>query len=382
MHINEHLQIREFLLFLIVITIKKQAMSGYQFIHTESYSRQSGKGKTSGRTLMQVVLEADRVEGNCPHVSEPQTPKIRYGVSAVKAAELSIEWAEQAKDYIGRKLRKDGLCLLAGVISYPRTGDDWDNFSKTSIKWLKKKYGDRLKSVIEHDEESHPHLHFYVVPRAGERFDDIHQGRKAAWEANAANQVKGVQNRAYIEAMRVYQDEFSRSVAMVHALTRIGPGRRHLPRPDWNREKQQAKYFADAAAQYAHIRKKARAEAKKEAKEIIENAHKEAAKINKQASKIGTQFGEIAKSALFSWHSPSKLEKEAREAAEKEIIELKAKQKKIAERQKNELYLERKTFQAEIDKLKRINENLEIELNRRPRPEIIENKQRKNLTLV
>ena len=75
----------------------------------------------------------------------------------------------------GLQSKKDGNVALVGVASLPREmEDDFPEFAEVTLKFLKK-YGDRLKSVVVHDDEPHPHLHFTVIPRKGERFDDIHE---------------------------------------------------------------------------------------------------------------------------------------------------------------------------------------------------------------
>lgn len=84
----------------------------------------------------------------------------------------------------------------------------WDDYKNDSIKYLKEKYGDKLKSVVEHTDEAHPHFHFYVLQDQGEFFDLIHDGKKAAYEARSQNKVKGEQNKSYIKAMKEYQEDF------------------------------------------------------------------------------------------------------------------------------------------------------------------------------
>jgi hypothetical protein len=345
----------------------------YQFIHIEAYARVSGKGKKGGHTIDTISAEADRVEGNFRHVPNPKKPIVLFGVGAKEAADFARNWAENSKDTSGRKLRKDGLCLLAGVVSYKNDGENWAKFRDDSIIWLKKTYGDRLKSVIEHTDETHPHIHFYVVPRAGERFETVHAGRAASLAAKAAGKLKGEQNTQYREAMRAFQDRFSTELGMAHGMTRIGPARRRLTRDQWRQEQKQAEFFANAKKQHSYIRAKARQEAKEEA-----------AQLKKEAEKFGAQVGEFAKSALLSWHKPTKKEVEARENAQKELDEVRAEaqkaQKKLEERLKNEIANERKTLQAEIDKLKRINASYEEDAKRRKGPDFEINR-RKGLTL-
>ena len=89
----------------------------------------------------------------------------------------ALAWSAQATDAQGRKLRKDAHCLLAGVISLPRSNEeDWPKFKAEALEWLKKKYGENLRCVIEHQDESHPHIHFYAVAKNGQSFDDLHEG--------------------------------------------------------------------------------------------------------------------------------------------------------------------------------------------------------------
>lgn len=260
---------------------------GYQFIHVEAYSREASKQKEGGFSVREIIAEADREPGNCPHVDLPEPPEIIYG-SLYEAEKSANEWAEQAKDEKGRKLRKDGHCLLAGVISLPKEREsEWPEFSKLSLQYLKQKYGDRLKAVVGHHEESHPHLHYYVVPRANESFSSIHEGQKAAKKAKKEGKKKGEQNSAYIQAMRLFQDDFYLKVGIRAGLVRFGPKRRRKTRKEWKIEQKQAeleakrlKLIEDQAkvAQagfkkgYEEGKKKAEQEAKAPTKKIINNA--------------------------------------------------------------------------------------------------------------
>lgn len=342
----------------------------YQFLHIEAYAREAGKGKAGGNSIHKIAAEADRLEGNCPHVATPQKPIIRYGVSAKKAAELSQKWADEAKDKSNRSLRKDGLCLVAGVISYPAEGENWENFRDASEKWLKKKYGDRLKSIIEHTDEAHPHIHFYVVPRAGERLESIHEGKAAAQEKSEQKLKKGAQNAAYIEAMRALQDTFSREVGVFHGMLRIGPKKRRLSRPAWHKEKQQAAFLASAKKVHSHVAKKARAEGlekgRAQAQAELELAKKEA---NKFANIVGEAASEFAKSISSTWHKPTKEAKKEVEGIERkraQDVALVSKglktQKELVERQRVEAQRTKAQHEFELERLKRTVRNTEADL--------------------
>mgnify|MGYP000922143095 FL=1 len=171
----------------------------YQFIHIEDYGRNAakktkndGKNKkyndeTKGRSVSQIISEAKRENGFCPHVEKPEDPILLYGVGLEEVERLAIEYHENTKiaDKNGKvkKLRTDANILLAGVISLNRENIEiWDDYKNDSIAYLKNKYGKNLISVIEHTDEEHPHLHFYCIQDIGKRFDLLHDGKKALFE--------------------------------------------------------------------------------------------------------------------------------------------------------------------------------------------------------
>ena len=230
----------------------------YQFIHLECYAKRGSRQKAvppkdgkPGRaevrkwSAREIAAEAMREPDACPHVEQPQPPKVLHGCTPAEAAKLAHDWADGSQDAKGRKLRADGLALAAGVVSLPaEQAKDWPRFREATVAWLKQQYGERLRSVVEHTDEKHPHLHFYAVPLPGERFDVLHPGRQAAAEKARQGDKKGAQNAAYKEAMVGWQDGFQRAVAAHFALTRRGPGKRRLTRGAWKAEQEQARSLA------------------------------------------------------------------------------------------------------------------------------------------
>lgn len=217
----------------------------YQFIHVEGYGRAAGKGKKGGHNVASIVAEAERDPVACPHIEAPQPPSLLYGCTPREAGERALAWASQAVDARGHTLRKDGHCLLGGVVSLPQAMTErWEKYAKDTVRWLRREYGDRLLSVVEHTDETHPHLHFYVVPRVGERFDTIHAGLRASTEANPdrgnrrlspaeKSAGKKAARTAYVTAMRKWQDEFYTRVSRRYGLARLGPGRTRMSRSEW-----------------------------------------------------------------------------------------------------------------------------------------------------
>lgn len=327
----------------------------YQFIHIEAYARVAGAGKAGGRNVGNVLAEADRKPGNCPHIdpeklADPALAPARiYGLKLEKVEAEANAWAEQAKDAQGRNLRKDGHCLLAGVVSLPNDTPpgDWQRFKNDAVKWLKSEFGERLRSVIEHKDESHPHLHFYAVPEAGKGFASLHPGQQAARKAKAQGLKKGEQNEAYKNAMRDWQDKFSMDVGQHHGLTRIGPGQRRLTRGEWKQEQKQAKALQQAKSRAKSVLK----QAEKKAIEREQQAEEKAQKTAGFGASVGGFFD-----GLKNGYSKSK--KELEEKIEEAREEERAKHSK-------ELNEQRKTYEHRLaesesarDHLKQTNKEL------------------------
>jgi hypothetical protein len=272
---------------------------GYQFVHVECYARTAGSGKAGGRTLRDVVAEAERTPEACPHIALVRPPVLLHGVMPSAAATQAEQRAAGAKDAAGRKLRKDGLCMVGGVASYPEPWDSvdadadagarWSAWEAATVAWLTQEYGDRLVSVVRHEDEPHPHVHFYALPDVGAdgrlRISDVHAGRRAAEEAKAAGAVKGAQNEAYKGAMREYQHRYWQAVGVGHGLTRLGPGRRRLTRGEWKAEQTAAAATAEAlrAAEAAATREARAVDAVERARAVFAEAKAGAVKAQAAA---------------------------------------------------------------------------------------------------
>lgn len=237
--------------------MNKLVRMAYQFIHVEGYARQAGKGKSGRNTVASIIDEAERKPGACPHVHAPRPPVKLYGLSLSEVRLLAEDWAAKSKDARGHALRKDGLCLLGGVVSLPHAmADRWDPFAKATLSWLKKEYGPRLISAISHHDESNPHLHYYVVPKPGERFEAIHDGIRASVKTNPNRGNRALSpedkalgrkfaNLAYREAMRKFQDRFWDNVGKRFGLLRVGPKRQRLSRGEQQAREAEAQRLAE-----------------------------------------------------------------------------------------------------------------------------------------
>ncbi|MBX4774907.1 plasmid recombination protein, partial [Klebsiella oxytoca] len=120
-----------------------------------------------------------------------------------------------------KKLRSDASVLLAGVISLNKADSDiWEEYKKDAVEYLKKKYGKNLKCVIEHTDETNPHIHFYVVASPGENLNDFHDGKLAV--SKLSKEEKKDQKTVYTKAMTKFQDDFYMKVSKKYGLDRLG----------------------------------------------------------------------------------------------------------------------------------------------------------------
>lgn len=225
-----------------------------QFLHIELYSREEPAAKTKNKqirnhksdvrhtTVSGVLSEMKREDGFTKHLDAIHAPITLYG--STDALERSIERYEAEHKTIDKngkekKLRKDACILLAGVVSLDRGDEEiWDDYKNKAIEYLKNKYGDDLKCVVEHTDETNPHFHFYVVSTPGKDLNLLHDGKKAVSKLDPEQKKKN-HLAVYTKAMVEFQDDFYIKVSNKFGLTRTGeePRERYSSRPDYLRFK-------------------------------------------------------------------------------------------------------------------------------------------------
>ncbi|HDG1723346.1 TPA: plasmid recombination protein, partial [Kluyvera ascorbata] len=232
----------------------------FQFIHLEAYSlqanQQGGKNakfnkEVKARTVREVLGEVLRKEGFCNHIQEPEAPGVLYGdLNNIEADCKAYHQNHKNTDKNGKAkaLRSDANVLIAGVVSLEgieQNYKDWEQYKIDVLGFLKEKYGENLAAVVEHTDEENPHLHFYIVPKIGQRLDELHDGKKAVLELKKKEPkaLKGKQNKAYIEGMRNFQDDFYNKVSKNFGLTKIGPARSRVSRKTYFEQKKAAEEY-------------------------------------------------------------------------------------------------------------------------------------------
>lgn len=245
--------------------------TGFQFAHIDWFSSAgapksraaatSNHGTHRGRgwNNAEILAEAIREPGHCDHVPHPAPPTICQGsIDQVTEAISKFIDSQQVEVRLKggakavRKARADSPSMAAGVISFPRDRiAEWPAFRDHAIGQLEERYGDRLRCVLEHLDERHPHIHFYLVPRPGESFGVVHDGYEASRDARKkpGNKIRS----AFNGAMSAWQDWVQSAICDPFALARIGPGRRRLTRRGWELEQEAAEKSAQLDQQRAAI---------------------------------------------------------------------------------------------------------------------------------
>ncbi|MCZ6323965.1 mobilization protein, partial [Escherichia coli] len=83
------------------------------------------------------------------------------------------------------------------------------------------KYGENLKCVVEHTDETNPRFHFYVVGNKDQDLNLLHDGKLAVSKL-AKEDKKKLHQTAYTEAMIKFQDDFYVQVSNKFGLSRTG----------------------------------------------------------------------------------------------------------------------------------------------------------------
>ena len=186
-------------------------------------------------------------------------------------------YKKHSKDGKLKKIRDDANIMLAGVFSYPdataKRGDPGlEKWLDLSMKFIASEYGDQLHTAVLHLDESHPHVHFYVIPRDYEM--------AAACRGDRASKETGKKLEAK-KAMQSYQDDYFSQVSVQCGHTRLGPRRQRLTRAEWKGQQEYAMKIA--AAESAVLDSAAQKE--KEAHKSLQAAQAQAELLAKEKRK-------------------------------------------------------------------------------------------------
>jgi len=201
-------------------------MSKCQFARCHAYSIKKVDG---------VLNEVDRTPGFISHVEKPEVPEWFIGARSAVVQAISSYMAKPAhiqypKGRAGeRKQRKDHRCLVAGTISWPDTvltcraatysresRELYMKWQDKLIEWLRKQFGSNLIAACAHMDESHPHIHFFVVGDA----QRMHPGMKNELVNNKRIEVKADRYAAHKSGLKAWVDDFFSDVGQYCGLQR------------------------------------------------------------------------------------------------------------------------------------------------------------------
>ncbi|MGO6921257.1 plasmid recombination protein [Rhizobium ruizarguesonis] len=300
----------------------------FQYAHLESFSR---KADASGRGTDFVFAEAARKPQACVHVRSPAPPNVVFGVGIQEVQEMHDAAAEAATTSIEggkvKKIRKDQKTLHTVVASHPYTmaeirsdpakRSEAEGWEKLTLAWLQAQYGRDLKSVIRHEDESHFHVHAYIVPTDDPEMRAMrhHPGAMAKREIMAAGPAKDEDKKAlhkradavYKQNMRAWQDSYHEAVGAPSGLTRLGPQRRRLTRAEWRREQTQAQALQKTIERARKV--------KASGEDFIERTRSEAEAIRTNAEREREAAARVAQASLAAETQARK----AQEAAAKSV---------------------------------------------------------------
>ena len=305
-------------------------MAGYQFGHISTFSF---KGNSLSFGVEEIAAEAARLEGAHPHVEEPLPPIHLAGLFAPHEVpeEIRRRIAEAKANLKGKRspdgkvlrIRADTHVMEAQVHSHPAYtkrppeehdgeerpcledplwNDRYERWRDDLLDWIAQdaeERGLKILSIVEHRDESHPHIHAMLVPQQTEdnpRMDAkrTHPGHAAQTLAKAdaskglseeridaerdeigreaelvpqhtrrgsdigrrqprkgrsaprrtrpgpsAEQRKAINKKgalAYKAAMRAWQTKLFDGLSVRHGLARVGPGLERVPRAVWQRK--------------------------------------------------------------------------------------------------------------------------------------------------
>lgn len=249
------------------------------FIRLEGFARTAPHKKNSRErksSVAGIFGEMLRQKGFCPHIPETDVkdPKIVFGDPEAVLQEI-LGQAGAAVDKRGRKLKSTSLVMCAGVVSYPipqrfveadaeeraRHARWW---AMTRL-WLANYFGERLRLIVVHEDEEHPHAHFVVVPVLGPdrqiRIGDVHPGERAQRAAKEESRSPKQQQEAFERAMTEFIDAYYDDVLLELGFARFGPELLRLDRPGWKLLKKQLMMVAEKSRQIEATVAKAAAEA-------------------------------------------------------------------------------------------------------------------------
>jgi hypothetical protein len=139
---------------------------------------------------------------------------------------------------------------------------EYETWERDTVQWLCSKYGEAVKLAVRHMDESHMHIHVYILPR-DLKANDLHPGTSAKRYQRDAAIARGlgpkladkIGDNAYKAAMERWQKSYFDEVSAKHGFEPDGPGLGRVTRAEWYLRKINAQMAQDQTGVAAHSAK-------------------------------------------------------------------------------------------------------------------------------
>lgn len=214
-----------------------------QFLRFEAYAAKASAVQKAD--IAGIIGEAIRASGFAPHIAEPRSPVIIYGVEPSTIPAILADRTVGAVGVVGAPITVRTLTLLTIVVSFPEKWATvisnteksliYKKWRKCNVNYFRNKFGDSLTSIIEHQDETYPHLHVYIIPLKQHgvfAIETVSKPHAAQIQAQRTGETRREQRAAFKTAAKEFQDEYFLAVSSLFDLDRFGPRRRRLTREE------------------------------------------------------------------------------------------------------------------------------------------------------
>jgi hypothetical protein len=116
----------------------------------------------------------------------------------------------------------------------------YEAWERDTVLWLRGMYGEAFKLAVRHMDESHMHIHAYVLP-PDLKANELHPGVSAKRHQREAAIARGLSpkladhigDNAYKSALAKWQRNYFKQVSEKHGFDSGGPGLGRVTRAEW-----------------------------------------------------------------------------------------------------------------------------------------------------
>ena len=347
------------------------------FAHTQTYSR---KGNGKSRSIADICDEAARRDGAVPHVANPQAPRIIEGMNPSDIPAIIEERAQAQNRFLRQRrkelpdragelrgIRADTHVLVASVYSYPTPVAEYD--TEQYERWLTDVVqfakrdaaatGLEIMTIVEHLDETYPHVHVHAVPEITATNPRLNARRchvgHIAQDDHIARNKSGSPSRSYKQAMSAWQDQYHREVGERHGQARTGPKRRRLDRATWKADKDRLEILRQRAVE-EHAVSDAKVQFEEQAREMAQTLARQARDLRKKEEFVDADRMAAQSARLVAEREADCIVQAARDrepgiaaAAEREVASRLATSRRELETLSKDLSVERQRLRVEKD---------------------------------